>query len=473
MKVGEAAGRQPAAPRLRNKIMQDNTTPTRFSVRSILIAIAALLIVVVAAYLLWPRQAEMKAASENHAEEMQDEHSQEGMVEIDDETAELIGLKTEKAARGEMEETLSTVAKALVAPNSEAIIGSKTDGRAVNVFVEPGQNVKASQTLITIDSPQVADLRGQLIEAESRLKLAEQNRARVEKIENRAALIQSKNRLDLAQSNLERKRRLAELGAAAGREVIEAEVEYKNAKAEYDYLSGIQFTREQQQAESEVEQSRAVVARLTSSLAALGADPTGKGGTINIASPISGTIIDRHVSIGQAVTAGAELMTVMNLSSVIIEAQLPESQALRVQKGQRLVARLAGLVDRAFEGRIESVGDRVDREKRTVAVRARITNAAAILKHEMAVEARIVTGASKEGLLVPLSAIVDDEGLKVVYVREGERCERRVVTIGITNHQWAEILSGVEEGEEVVTAGAYQIKNFKKGGGEGEHHDDH
>ncbi|MEW6207273.1 MAG: efflux RND transporter periplasmic adaptor subunit [Acidobacteriota bacterium] len=453
--------------------MQDNLTSNnaRFSVRFIFIAMTALLVIALAAYLLWSRQSEMKAASENHSEEIEDEHSQEGMVEIDDETAELIGLKTEKAMRGQIEETLTTVAKALVAPNSEAIIGSKTDGRATSAFVEPGQNIKAGQTLIIIDSPQVADLRGQLIEAEARLKLAEQNRARMEKIENRASLIQSKNRLDLAASSLERKRRLAELGAASGREVAEAEVEYKNAKAEYEYLSGIQFTREQQQAESEVEQSRAVVARLTSSLAALGADRTGKGGLINITSPISGTIIDRHVSIGQAVTAGAELMTVMNLSSVIIEAQLPESLALRVEKGQRLVARLAGLTDRSFEGRIESVGNSVDKEKRTVAVRARITNAAAILKHEMAVEARIVTGASREGLLVPLSAIVDDEGLKVVYVREGERCERRVVTVGIINHQWAEILSGIEEGEEVVTAGAYQIKNFRKG--EGEHHDDH
>ncbi len=460
---------------LRNKIMQDDLTSnnTRFSVRAILITVMALLLVALAAYLLWPRQEKTTAASENPAEEMHDEHSQEGMIEIDDETAELIGLKTEKAVRGEIEETLSTMAKALVAPAGEAVVGSKTDGRATSVFAEPGQNIKAGQTLIIIDSLQVADLRGQLIEAAARLKLAEQNRARVEKIENRAAMIQSKNRLDLAQAGLDRKRRLAELGAASGREVAEAEVEYKNAKAEYEYLSGIQFTREQQQAESEVEQTRAVVARLTTSLAALGADPKGKGGALNITSPISGTVIDRHISIGQAVTAGAELMTIMNLSNVIIEAQLPESQALRVEKGQRLIARLPGLPDRSFEGRVESVGDRVDREKRTVPVRARITNAGAILKHEMAIEASIVTGAGKEGLLVPASAIVDDEGLKVIYVREGERCERRVVTVGIINHQWAEILSGIEEGEEVVTAGAYQIKNFKKGGGEGEHHDDH
>jgi cobalt-zinc-cadmium efflux system membrane fusion protein len=341
-------------------------------------------------------------------------------------------------------------------------------------MVEPGQSVKAGQVLVRIDSPQVAELRGQLIEARSRLRLAEQNLARTSKSENRAAAIQAKNNLDFAEANLERKRRLAALGAAAGREVAEAEVEYKNAKAEYDYQSSIQVTREQQQAISEVEQTRAVVARLNQSLAALGASADGQGGAVSLTSPISGTVIDSHVSVGQAVTMGTELMTIMNLASVIIEAQLPESQAVRVQRGQKIAARLPGLPDQVFEGRVESVGNAVDTEKRTVPVRARITNTGVLLKHDMAVEVRLVTGVRKEVLIVPVSALVEDEGIKVVYVKEGDRYERRPVVVGTINYQLAEILSGIEEGEEVVVAGAYQLRNMAKGGGaEGGHHDDH
>jgi hypothetical protein len=76
--------------------------------------------------------------------------------------------------------------------------------------------------------------------------------------------------------------------------------------------------------------------------------------------------------------------------------------------------------------------------------------------------------------MIPASALVDDEGLKIVYVKEGERYERRAVTLGSVTYQWAEVLSGIEEGEEVVTAGAYQLRNMKKGGDEeGGHHDDH
>jgi cobalt-zinc-cadmium efflux system membrane fusion protein len=448
--------------------------------RVLLMAAVALAAVVLVAYLLWPRQDKRIASVETpptleaeRAEE-HDEHSQEGAVEVSDETAELIGLKTEKVANGEIEDTIAAVGKALVAPNGQAIVGAKVDGRATRVLAEPGQSVKAGQVVIVVDSTEVAELRGQLIETKSKLRLAEQNLARTTKSESRAGVIQAKNKLDFAEKNLNRKRRLAELGAAAGREVAEAEVEYKNAKAEHDYLANIQITREQQQAASEVEQSRAVVARLSQSLSALGASESGEGGTINLTSPIGGTIVDRHVSVGQALSRGTELMTVMNLSSVVIEAQLPESHATHVLAGQRLVARLPGLPDRTFEGRVESVGDAVDPAKRTVPVRARIINAGAILKHEMAVEVLIATGERKDGLLIAASALVEDEGIKVVYVKEGTRYERRPVTVGRINYQQVEILSGIEAGEEVVVAGAYQLKNMQKGGGEGgDHHDDH
>ena len=294
------------------------------------------------------------------------------------------------------------------------------------------------------------------------------------KSENRAAVIQAKNRLDLAEVALGRKRRLVELGAAAKREVGEAEMEYKNAKAEYDYQASIQITREQQEAASDVAQARATVARLTQSLAALGASPEGQGGVINVTSPIAGRVVDRHITIGQTVTPDKELLTIMNVASVIIEAQVPESQADRVHAGQRLIARIPGAIESAFEGKVNSVGNMIDPAKRTVAVRASVPNTGGLLKHEMAVEARIVFSGRKDALLVPVSALVEDEGVKVVYVKEGSRYERRPVQVGAINFRFAEILSGVEAGEEVVIASAYQLKNMGKAGGEeGGHHDDH
>lgn len=466
-------------------VVVDRTTEGRAldlpSRRVLLIGAGVLLLSLLVAYLLWPTPKPKTVVIETpptleakHAGEESEKHSQEGAIEVSNETAELIGIKTAQVVNGEIEETIATTGKVLVAPNGQAMVGTKVDGRAVRVLAEPGHQVRAGQPLVVIDSPQIADLRGQLTEARAKVRLAEQKRARTVKSENRSAVIQSKNRLDLAEATLARKKRLAELGAAAGREVAEAEMEYKNAKAEYEYQSTIQITREQQEAVSELEQNQAVVMRLTQSLAALGASSSGEGGILSISSPIAGTVVDRHISVGQAVNQGSELLTIMNLANVIIEAQLPESQAGRVQVGGRLIARLPGDPDHPFEGKIESVGGTVDPAKRTVSVRARVTNVGTHLKHEMALEVRIASGTRKSGLLVPVSALLDDEGITAVYVKEGERYERRQVTIGTINYQWAEVLSGVEAGEEVVTTGAYQLKNMRKGGGgEGGHDDDH
>ncbi len=443
--------------------------------------VAVVAIIAVVVLLLWSRRTPKPALVETpptlesqKGGGKEDEHSQEGAIEVSDETAELVGIKSELATRGEIEETLPTTGRVLVAPNSEAIIGAKVSGRAVRVLVEPGQNVRAGQTVVIVDSPQIAELRGQLNEAQSRLRLAEQNRARIARSENRVAVIQAKNKLDLAQTTLERKKRLAAIGVAATREVNEAETEYRNAKAEYDYQSGIQVTREQQQTISELEQARATVTRLNQSLTALGAAASGQGGTISVASPISGTVIDRHISMGETVTEAKELMTVMNLANVIVEARIPESQAARVRTQQRMIARIPGSPDRAFEGYVQSVGDAVDPQSRTIQVRARVANLGTILKHEMAVEVRLVTGGKKDALLIAANSLVDDEGVKVVYVKEGNRYERRPVSVGSVTYQWAEILSGITEGEQVVTSGAYQLRNMQKGGGEGgEDHDDH
>jgi cobalt-zinc-cadmium efflux system membrane fusion protein len=444
-------------------------------------AVAVMGVIAVVVLLLWSRRTpkpalvETPPTLESQKEgAKEDEHRQEGAIEVSDETAELVGIKTEPATRGEIEETLPTTGRVVVAPNSETIIGAKVSGRAVRVLVEPGQNVRAGQTVVIVDSPQIAELRGQLTESRSRLRLAEQNRARIARSENRVAVIQAKNKLDLAQTTLERKKRLAAIGVAATREVNEAETEYKNAKAEYEYQSGIQVTREQEQSVSELEQARAMVARLTQSLTALGATASGQGGTISVASPISGTVIDRHISMGETITEAKELMTVMNLANVIVEARIPESQAAKVRTQQRMIARIPGSPDHAFEGYVQSVGDAVDPQSRTVQVRARVANLGTILKHEMAVEVRLVTGGKKGALMVPATALVDDEGVKIVYVKEGNRYERRPVNLGSVTYQWAEILSGIDEGEQVVTSGAYQLRNMQKGGGEGgDDHDDH
>lgn len=463
--------------------MSGGTRSNFVSARTGLIAAVVVVLVLVVAFVMWPRAATKVAVTEKpptlegtgaEGDEHGDEHSQEGVIELEDETAELMGIETSVAEVTDIVETVSTTGRVLVAPNAQAIVGAKVSGRVVSLSAVPGQEVRSGQTLAVVDSPEVAELRGQLAEARARLSIAEAAVARVGKAESRASAIQAKNRMDLAEKNLNRKRRLVEIGAVTMRDLEEAETEFKNAKAEYDFQSTIQVAREQLEAKGEALAIRASVTRIAEQLTALGAAPSGKGGQLAITSPIGGTIIDVHATIGEAVTPDKELIVVMNLTNVIIEAQLPESQASRVAAGRMLFARVPGQPDGNVEGRVASVGRMVDPAKRTVPVRATVTETRAVLRHEMGVEIQIASGSSKRAITVPTTALVDEEGVRVVYVKEGERYERRVVTVGAISYDRAEILSGVEADELVVSKGAYQLANARKGGGEeGGHHDDH
>ena len=90
------------------------------------------------------------------------------------------------------------------------------------------------------------------------------------------ALIQAKAKLDEAEATLRRTRRLIELGAGAGKDLIAAEAAHKSAKAEYDYQNNISVNREVQQAQAEVETARVDVGHLRQSLQTLG-DPVATG----------------------------------------------------------------------------------------------------------------------------------------------------------------------------------------------------
>ena len=126
-------------------------------------------------------------------------------------------------------------------------------GRIDQVRVRLGDRVRAGAVLAVISSPQIAQMHGKLHEAETQRALAERNLERVLRAENRVAVLSAKAKLDEAEATLKRVRRLIELGAGAGKDLIAAETAYKTAKAEYDFQSNISLNREVQEARAAVE----------------------------------------------------------------------------------------------------------------------------------------------------------------------------------------------------------------------------
>ena len=211
-------------------------------------------------------------------------------------------------------------------------------GRVERVNVGQGDVVRAGAVLAIISSPEVAEMHGKLREAETRLRLAERTLQRVQRAENRVSVIQARAKLDEAEATLRRTRRLIELGAGAGKDLVAAEAGYKTAKAEHDYQNNISVNREVQQAQAEVETARVDAGHLRQSLQTLG-DPvatnTRDEHTTNISlvalrAPVSGTVVERLVNAGAGIQAGTALFTISNISIVWIIANVPEAQVGKI-----------------------------------------------------------------------------------------------------------------------------------------------
>lgn len=188
-----------------------------------------------------------------------------------------------------------------------------------------------------------------------------------------------------------------------------------------------------------------------------------EGGTGDIAvrAPLGGTIISVDTTPGAFVAEGQELLVVADLGHLWLEAHVPEHQAPEIGKpeGAWFVVPGSNEVVEVGQDGFVTIAGRIDPETRTLPVVFAIENPGQRLPLGAFVDAHIVTGAPREALAVPTSAVLTEAGQSVVYVQpEGERFERRPVELGVQDRGYVEVLRGVQAGEHVVSRGAYLVR---------------
>jgi cobalt-zinc-cadmium efflux system membrane fusion protein len=341
-------------------------------------------------------------------------------------------------------------------------------GRVERVSVALGDRVRAGQILATIASPEIAEMRGKLREAQTRLGLAQRNRERVQRAENRVAVLSAKAKLDEAEATLKRTRRLIELGVGAGKDLISAETAYKTAKAEFDFQSNISLSREVQEAQAEVDTARAEVTHLEQSLQMLGASSNGSETStalITVRAPVSGTVTERLVNPGAGVESGKTLFTIANISTVWVIANVPEAQVGSLRTGTPAEVRSATLGAGALSGRISYIEPQLDQETHTARVRVEVANAGERLKPGMFVEVGFQAGtgqATGEELVIPSEAVQKIGDRTVVFIPEEDEpghFKMRDVELGVEVGGYRRILSGLTLEDKVVTKGSFTLKS--------------
>jgi membrane fusion protein, heavy metal efflux system len=419
--------------------------------------------------------------SEKKEEPGHSENEEGREVKLDPESLTSAGIETEGVTQRPAISKLYVTGAVELNPEKTEMATPLVGGRIEQVFYGVGDYVNQGATLAVISSPQLAQLHGKMHEARTRYELAQRNLARVQKSENRVAVLQAKARLDEAEKTLNRTKRLIELGAGAGKDLIAAETAYKTAKADYDFQSNIALNRELQEAKAEVETSSVDLRHIQDEMRSLGVnvsltepdDHSKDTSLVAVRSPLSGVITERKFNSGAGVEASMPIFAISNLSTVYVIANVPESSVGKLVLGT--VAEIKSASIGTINGRVAYIDPRLDETSRTARVRLEVPNPNGKLRAGMFTEVGFYAGTSEEGgqeLVIKSEAIQREGDKTIVFIPKEDEpgaFEIREVEIGGETEGYTSVKSGLQLGESVVTKGSFTLKTQMQKGEMGDH----
>ncbi len=180
--------------------------------------------------------------------------------------------------------------------------------------------------------------------------------------------------------------------------------------------------------------------------------------TISVYSPQDGIVSLLKVREGMYIKPMNEVMSLADLSSVWVLAEVFESQSEWVKLGQQADVTLSYIPGRTWEGEVDYVYPSLDAKNRTLSVRLRFDNPGEMLKPNMYSNVTIYGGAKQNVLSVPREALIRSGGTERLIIAKGHgRFAQRVVVAGMESGDYIEIISGVSAGETVVTSSQFLI----------------
>ncbi len=358
----------------------------------------------------------------------------------------------------------------------KADITAQISGRVLEVKVRDGDSVRAGDVVVSLDkaelASQVNQARAGVVAAQARLEAA---RKRYEVVrlgarsEERAMaasrLEQAEAALRQAAADQDRMRKLFQQGAVSKQQVEAADTAYDTARTNRDSARDSLKLTEIGPRPEEIEAARqdvqAAQAGLDQAQSAL-AQVQELLGYTTIRSPVTGVVYERNVEPGEIASSGGggkPLLRVADLSSLYLEATVPERLAHQVHADQRVKVSLQSLGGRSLEGRVQRLVPVADPTSRDFLVRVTIADPQVALRPGVFAQARILVRERRGVVVVPKEALVSRGGrLEVFLVQQGKAVERPV-EVGVTDRTQAEILSGVKPGDSVVVVGAQALKN--------------
>ena len=324
----------------------------------------------------------------------------------------------------------------------DAEVAAEVAGRVVATPVERGSLVRANDEMIRIASAdadaQAREAQANAAQIEARLGLTGGGAFDVERVPEVA---NAKANNQLAQNDFSRAKRLYEDKLLSQSEFDQRSMQVEAAERQYDVAKN--GAAQQYQA---LMGARARVAMAQKALA----------DTV-VRAPFAGAIGERFVSVGDYVTKGTKVASVLRIDPLRVELTVPEQYVSAVAAGRAVTFEVDAYPGESFTGQVRYVSPSVTAATRALTLEAIVPNTAGRLKPGFFATARIEEAQKRPGILVPAAAVRSSAGTARVFVIAAGRAEERIVMTGQVVGDQIEIATGLKGGERVATAGLDQL----------------
>ncbi len=343
-------------------------------------------------------------------------HDEDQIIRLDATALERLGLVIAEAGPGQLEVTTELPGEVRVNGDKMAHVGPRVSGVAREVLVSLGDRVRSGQVLAVLESRGLADAKASFLAAAERKKLAQATFAREERL-----------RLKMVSSEQDF------LDASNG--LAEANIEMRSSQQK---LLALGFS--------------------DSDVRGIADAPDDNYTKYRIRAPFDGQIIDRHITVGETISAETPAFTVADLSDVWIDLRVYQKDIGAIQTGQ--MARVTTNHGDEAELAINFVQPLVGEATRTALARIIAPNTDGTWHPGCFVTARVaVEKTDSTGIVVPASALIRmEDGDDVIFVETSEGLEPRVISSGRRSREQVEILSGLETGDRYVAKGGFNLK---------------
>ena len=327
-------------------------------------------------------------------------------------------------------------------PQEDAEVAAEIAGRVIATPVERGSLVRANDQLIQILATEVEaqarEAQANAAQIEARLGLEGGTAFDVERVPEVA---NARAAYQLAKNEFGRAERLYQDKLLSQSDFDQRSAQLEASQRQYDVAKN-----------GAAQQYQALMgarARVTVAQKAL-ADTV-------VRAPFAGAVGERFVSVGDYVTRGAKVASVVRIDPLRVELTVPEQYVSAVAAGRAVTFEVDAYPGETFSGQVRYVSPSVTASTRALTLEAIVPNANGRLKPGFFATAQIEEAQHRPGILVPSAAIRTTAGTARVFVIDGDRVEERIVMTGQVVADRVEIASGVKAGERVATTGVDQL----------------